>query len=31
MRAMYRILYQKWTKDKAIDEMLNGGYGFHAM
>jgi tyrosine-protein phosphatase SIW14 len=29
MCAMYRIIYQKWTKDKAIDEMLNGGYGFH--
>ena len=26
---MYRILYQKWSKDKAIDEMINGGYGFH--
>jgi tyrosine-protein phosphatase SIW14 len=29
--AMYRILYQKWTKDRAIDEMLNGGYRFNAV
>ncbi len=29
MCAMYRILYQKWSKEKAIDEMVNGGYGFH--
>ena len=31
MCAMYRIIYQKWSKDKAIDEMVNGGYGFHSM
>jgi hypothetical protein len=31
MIAMYRIIYQRWTKDKAIDEMVNGGYGFHSM
>ena len=31
MSAMYRIIYQRWTKDKAIDEMVNGGYGFHSM
>ncbi len=30
MSAMYRILCQKeWTKAEAIDEMVNGGYGFH--
>lgn len=29
MCAMYRIIYQKWTRDKAIDEMVNGRYGFH--
>jgi len=28
--AMYRILYQDWTKEEAIDELVNGGYGFHA-
>jgi protein tyrosine/serine phosphatase len=31
MSAMYRIIYQRWTKDQAIDEMVNGGYGFHSM
>lgn len=29
--AMYRIIFQNWTKDDAIDEMVNGGYGFHKM
>ena len=28
--AMYRLLYQDWTKEEAIDELVNGGYGFHA-
>ncbi|HNV95199.1 MAG TPA: dual specificity protein phosphatase family protein [Bacteroidales bacterium] len=27
--AMYRIAYQNWTKDQALDELKNGGYGFH--
>jgi protein tyrosine/serine phosphatase len=27
--AMYRIIYQNWTKEKAINEMKNGDYGFH--
>jgi protein tyrosine/serine phosphatase len=31
MSAMYRIVEQGWTKDEAISEMINGGYGFHAM
>lgn len=31
MSAMYRILYQNWSKEMAIDEMLNGGYGFHSI
>lgn len=31
MSAMYRIIYQNWSKEMAIDEMLNGGYGFHAL
>ena len=30
MVAMFRILEQGWTKDEAIEEMVNGGYGFHA-
>lgn len=29
MSAMYRIFYHGWTKEQAIDEMVNGGYGFH--
>lgn len=27
--AFYRIVMQGWSKKKAIDEMINGGYGFH--
>jgi protein tyrosine/serine phosphatase len=27
--AMYRIVVQHWTKDEAIREMVDGGYGFH--
>jgi hypothetical protein len=29
MSAMYRILEQGWTKDEAIKEMVDSGYGFH--
>jgi protein tyrosine/serine phosphatase len=29
--AMYRILYQGWTKQQAIDEMENGGFNFHSI
>jgi protein tyrosine/serine phosphatase len=29
MCAMFRIIYQGWTKEGAIDEMVNGGYVFH--
>ena len=29
MVAMFRIVEQGWTKDEAIDEMVNGGYEFH--
>ncbi len=29
MCAMYRIIYHGWTKEEAIDEMVNGGFGFH--
>jgi len=29
MSAMYRIVEQGWTKDEAIEEMVEGGYGFH--
>jgi len=29
--AMYRIVYQGWTKDAALDELLHGGYGYHSI
>ena len=29
--ALYRILYQGWTKEAALDEMRNGGFGYHAV
>ncbi len=31
MCAMYRILREGWTADEAIDEMKNGGYGYHSV
>lgn len=31
MAAMYRMLYQGWPREKAIDELKNGGYGYHAV
>ena len=31
MCAMYRILREGWTADDAIDEMKNGGYGYHSI
>ena len=27
--AMYRIIFENWTKQMAIDELMNGGYHFH--
>lgn len=27
--AMYRVVYDNWDKKRAIDEMRNGGFGFH--
>ena len=29
MVAMYRILFEKWSREEAIEEMVYGGYGFH--
>jgi hypothetical protein len=29
--AMYRIIFQNWTKENALNEMKNGGYGFHEL
>ena len=27
--AGYRVIIQNWSKDKALDEMKNGGFGYH--
>jgi len=27
--AVYRIAVQGWTKEKAVEEMIEGGFGFH--
>lgn len=29
--AMYRILYQSWSKEEAIEELMKGGYGYHSL
>jgi protein tyrosine/serine phosphatase len=29
--ALYRILYQDWSKTAALDEMQNGKFGYHAV
>lgn len=29
--ALYRILFQGWTKQAALEEMLGGGFGYHAV
>jgi protein tyrosine/serine phosphatase len=29
--AMYRILHQNWSKEEAIEELMKGGYGYHAL
>jgi len=29
--AMYRIIFQQWPKAAAIDELVNGGYGYHSI
>ncbi|MBP1622969.1 MAG: protein tyrosine phosphatase [Acidobacteria bacterium] len=31
MVALYRIVVQGWTKDAALEEMVEGGYGFHGV
>lgn len=31
MVAVYRIVVEGWDKEKALDEMQNGPFGFHAM
>ena len=29
--ALYRMVYQRWDRAKAIEEMRKGGYGFHSI
>jgi tyrosine-protein phosphatase SIW14 len=29
--AMYRIVFQNWSKDDAIEELTKGGYGYHSL
>lgn len=29
--AMYRMVYEGWSKDAALDELINGGYGYHSI
>jgi protein tyrosine phosphatase (PTP) superfamily phosphohydrolase (DUF442 family) len=29
--AMYRMVFQGWSKEEAREEMLDGGYGFHTV
>jgi protein tyrosine/serine phosphatase len=31
MSAMYRILEQGWSPDDALQELVEGGYGYHSM
>jgi protein tyrosine/serine phosphatase len=31
MVALYRIVVQGWSKEAALDEMTEGGYGFHPL
>lgn len=31
MYAVYRIVIEGWTKEEAIREMIDGGYGFHSI
>ncbi len=28
--AMYRMVFEEWPREQAIDEFLHGGYGYHA-
>ena len=29
--ALYRVIFESWSKEQAKAEMLEGGYGFHSM
>jgi len=28
--AAYRIIFNNWSKQQALDEMINGGFGYHS-
>ncbi len=29
--AMYRMVEQGWTREAALDELINGGFGYHSL
>ena len=29
--ALYRIVFQGWSREAALDELVNGGYGYHSL
>lgn len=29
--ALYRLVFQSWTKEEALDELEHGGYGYHTI
>ena len=29
--AMYRMVVQGWSREDALDELVNGGYGYHTI
>lgn len=29
--ALYRLVFQGWTKEEALDELEHGGYGYHTI
>jgi protein tyrosine/serine phosphatase len=31
MAAFYRIVFEDWSKQEALEEMTKGGYGFHSI
>lgn len=31
MSAMYRMLEENWTAQEALEELVDGGYGFHSL
>ncbi len=29
--ALYRIVFQNWSKEEALDELMHGGFGYHSI